>query len=369
LQLITPKRERANGSAYRYYAGFSRAFVGGIIDRYAHEGARVLDPWNGSGTTTSVCAERGIDSVGMDINPGTLAIAWGQFARADLISQLCDSLTAAGIDELLHQTSPPHSADLASIYFSDRTAAAVRSLRSALITVSSDIAKAEHSLHEHFALSGVAFSLLAQVISEALRPLRGTNPSWFAKPNERRERVDISPKQLRSLLASLLRRTWSTARTTSGERDSCFRWPQLLLDDSRREMKHLGKFDVVVTSPPYCTRIDYAVATVPELIALGAFDQRDFEHLRSRMMGSLVTEKSYVSPLQDDNSIVGRTLRSIHGHHTKAAATYYSRYFARYFDDLLLSLDQLASTVVRGHVILVLQNSYFKDVEIDLRKR
>ncbi len=105
LRLSTPKRERLNGSIYRYYAGFSNAFVDDIIDHYVQEGARVLDPWNGSGTTTStsVCAERGIDCVGMDINPGTLAIAWSRFARIDLINRLYESFAAASTDELMGQ--------------------------------------------------------------------------------------------------------------------------------------------------------------------------------------------------------------------------------------------------------------------------
>lgn len=365
-RLRTPKRERANGKDYRYYAGFSRAFVGDIIDHYVHEGARVLDPWNGSGTTTTVCAERGIDCVGMDINPGTLAIAWSRFARADLVTRLCESLAAQSTDELLREVNDHPDESLASVYFKDPAAAAILSLRNALIAATIDIAKGERSQYEFVALSGAAFALLAQVISQALRPLRGTNPSWFVKPKERSERIDISPEEIRSHLDNLLQGNCRSVRTISAERSPHFRWPELLLADSKREMAHLGNFDVVITSPPYCTRIDYAVATVPELIALGQFDQSDFDLLRSRMMGSVVTEKSYSSRLREEDSIVGKTLRAIHGHHTKAAATYYSRYFSRYFDDLLRSLDKVASTVVRGHLVFVLQNSYFKDVEIDL---
>jgi hypothetical protein len=367
-QLSTPKRERAVGSAYRYYAGFSKAFVSDIIDQYVREGARVLDPWNGSGTTTGACAERGIECVGMDINPGTIAIAWSQLASSNLITRLCNALAVKGDDELLGHAGEGTPEDLASVYFSGRSSRAIRSLRGELMRVSLDIAKAEGSNNDYMALSGAAFALLAQVISSSLRPLRGTNPSWFAKPKDWRQRVDVSPTEIRSALDSSLQRMARAANYGNASRAPNFRWPELLIEDSRRELAHLGKFDVVITSPPYCTRIDYAVATVPELIALGNFNQSDFEDLRSHMMGSLVTEKNYTSELREANSTVGTVLRAIHGHHTKAASKYYSRYFSKYFDDLLLSLDRITATVERGQLIFVLQNSYFKDIEIDLSR-
>jgi DNA modification methylase len=37
--------------------------------------------------------------------------------------------------------------------------------------------------------------------------------------------------------------------------------------------------DLVVTSPPYCTRIDYAVATSPELALLGCSMKKDLKAL------------------------------------------------------------------------------------------
>src|ERR1700756_1383022 len=72
---------------HRYYAGYSSSFVGDVLDRYATRNSRVLDPWNGSGTTTFACASAGIESCGSDINPATLPIAWGRLARRDLVEQ------------------------------------------------------------------------------------------------------------------------------------------------------------------------------------------------------------------------------------------------------------------------------------------
>ena len=56
---------------YPYYAGFSRMFAEDAIE-WATDGDKekvVLDPWNGSGTTTRTASQLGIGSVGFDLNP------------------------------------------------------------------------------------------------------------------------------------------------------------------------------------------------------------------------------------------------------------------------------------------------------------
>lgn len=57
----------SRSSWYRYYAGYSRAFVTDTIDHLGlTKGSTILDPWNGSGTTTAVAAEAGYEVVGFD---------------------------------------------------------------------------------------------------------------------------------------------------------------------------------------------------------------------------------------------------------------------------------------------------------------
>lgn len=55
---------------YRYYAGYSDAFV---VDALAWcnvpPNGRVLDPWNGAGTTTRVVQQAKTQSFGFDLNP------------------------------------------------------------------------------------------------------------------------------------------------------------------------------------------------------------------------------------------------------------------------------------------------------------
>ena len=58
----------------------------------------VLDPWNGSGTTTCVASTTGISSLGLDLNPALTVIAQGRMV--DPASS--KSLLSLGSDLALH---------------------------------------------------------------------------------------------------------------------------------------------------------------------------------------------------------------------------------------------------------------------------
>ena len=59
-----------------YYAGFSSAFVSDIIDEFGLTGdSLLLDPMNGSGTTTMVARRVGVPAIGIDANPAMTAVA------------------------------------------------------------------------------------------------------------------------------------------------------------------------------------------------------------------------------------------------------------------------------------------------------
>src|ERR1700678_3726619 len=75
---------------YRYYAGFSERFA-----RTALESARlsaedwVLDPWNGSGTTTATAAALGLNVLGYDLNSVMVLVAKARCLYAGENSSLC----------------------------------------------------------------------------------------------------------------------------------------------------------------------------------------------------------------------------------------------------------------------------------------
>lgn len=360
----TPKLLPTQDLKYRYYAGFSSAFVSDVLDQHANPESRVLDPWNGSGMTTAVCASRGIQATGVDINPATLPIAWARLASKSMLEKLRTRLEAISIEEFFSAEFTAHEHDIINFYFDSSSAHAIQSVRERVILELEGMKDEISSTQEFFALSGSAFLALSNAVAESLRPLKGTNPAWFNKPKSESDLIRLVKEDF---LANFFTGLIISARHAV-ERDlKDFRWPKLMLGDARN-FDLLEKFDLVITSPPYCTRIDYAVATLPEIISMGRMQKSEYDFLRRKITGSVLTEVRNDSSESTRSKYLVDVLAAIEGHYAKASSTYYLRYFKNYFDDLLKSLDQVGKVVPFGKVVMVVQNSFFKEIEIDLRR-
>jgi hypothetical protein len=122
--------------------------------------------------------------------------------------------------------------------------------------------------------------------------------------------------------------------------------------------------DLVVTSPPYLTRIDYAVATSPELAILGPGDVTSIRSLRDRMIGTPTLADSEDLPIGEAGR---RFLGKVELHPSKASSTYYLKYFKQYVTGLAASLSELGRvTKPRATCVLVVQDSYYKEIRCDL---
>jgi DNA modification methylase len=82
LVIPNPKNSR-NGvdRFYWYYAAYSAEFARKTLSQIASSnGAIVVDPWNGSGTTTAAASDLGFKSVGLDLNPVAMIISHARFS-------------------------------------------------------------------------------------------------------------------------------------------------------------------------------------------------------------------------------------------------------------------------------------------------
>ena len=78
--LSSPKRvpssDKKSVDFYHYYAGFSPKFVRDVLTCIdINPNAIIMDPWNGSGTTTQVARNLGFSAIGFDINPVMIIVA------------------------------------------------------------------------------------------------------------------------------------------------------------------------------------------------------------------------------------------------------------------------------------------------------
>jgi DNA modification methylase len=73
---FVPNKTEGVYNWFYYKEGYSKELVNFFLDEFAiAEGARLLDPFCGSGTTLLACKQRGINAIGVDVMPCTLLAA------------------------------------------------------------------------------------------------------------------------------------------------------------------------------------------------------------------------------------------------------------------------------------------------------
>ena len=107
----SPTSKSSKSSWYDYYAGYSPEFVQDVL-KYLDlkNDAVVLDPWNGSGTTTQVAEDYGCITIGYDINPVMVIVAKARRLDPEVFASLY-SLCKDLLKKALTYQSPLHLND------------------------------------------------------------------------------------------------------------------------------------------------------------------------------------------------------------------------------------------------------------------
>jgi len=371
--LPTPKRSLAKESrstgSYTYYAGFSVAFASGALERMGLRRASVLlDPWVGSGTTTRVAQAAGHETIGTDINPAMLLVA-----RAQQAPELPKSRYRLVGTEILRRARGGQSKEIdkkdpLSTWLAPASARAFRSLDEAIrrSVLGNSSACLDYSVIGRYPHElAVSYVALFRTLRRLLIGFFASNPTWVKAPSKPAARLrpssDLIFNVFRAELGTVIDRIEPTplriAPATS----------HLILANSTRLPLKDNSVDAVLGSPPYCTRIDYAMATRLELAAL-SFSDEAFRALRDEAIGT----PTVVSPPRTSPSDWGPScralLQAISGHRSKASSSYYRKVFSQYFDGLQRSLLEIARVAKpRAPVLVVVQDSFYKDVHVDLQ--
>ncbi len=344
MSTTNPKLQTKHAkSLFKYYAGFSDDFVISAIqkeqEQLNQDALIVLDPWNGSGTTTHACNQLGVKSIGVDRNPAMAVFAQARAACNSSIEQI---LTTPALPSNVRSDDPLLT------WFMPSSAKHIRGIEEGIKSISTPEGRA------------LGYIVLFNTTKNLLKKYHTSNPTWIKKP-ELKNRIRPSAQQIQlefnSIRSSLASHKFpehnSSSKSVIVTGDSC----KLPLADS--------SINLTITSPPYCTRIDYAIATSIELSVLSC-SQHKFSELREALMGATTVVDGITS-----NSAWGKTcldtLDSIRKHPSKASSGYYTKNFIRYFDSLFRSICEITRvTKAQGRCHMVIQDSYYKEIHIDL---
>ncbi len=372
----SPKRNpslvHGKSSWYHYYAGFSPDFVKDAM-KYLNltSDAIVMDPWNGSGTTTQIARDMGFSTIGYDINPVMVLIAKAKMIDYGAKRHILDHLGSIIKTARKHTISPFLEVEPLEIWLTPESASVFRNLERAaqemLIDNEYRIIYYEESLANMPCLAALFYTALFRTLREIHSPFYTSNPTWIKTPTQN-ERLHFSADQIYAMLKdqvfAMIEAITPPNRAIEYNKFVDFQIERAS-SDSIPLQDH--SIDAVVSSPPYCTRIDYAIATMPELALLGCSMDKGIKSLRDRMIGTPTISETIPQVRSVYGSICVAFLDAVAAHHSKASKSYYIKYYLQYFDSIYRSLIEIDRTLAEsGRCILVVQDSYYKDIHNDL---
>jgi hypothetical protein len=257
-----------------------------------------------------------------------------------------------------------------ALWFGDRTAAAIRSIENAIrhhLVGALTITPSGTHLEHISALAATFYVALFTLCRELASRFRSSNPTWLRQPRNGEARVGISKEVICSRFVDNLR----SMAVTLASRADLFSAEQakseIRLADSTTMPVAPGSTDFVLTSPPYCTRIDYTAATRVELALLTPLIRLSPKELGRQMIGSTRVPAHEVEVSQSWGLRCARFLDELKRHPSKASDGYYYRTHVDYFDKISRSLDKIALGLKpNGLAVFVVQDSYYKDLHNDL---
>ncbi|MBO2010898.1 hypothetical protein [Hymenobacter negativus] len=370
----TPKRGniqfRNRALWYEYYAGYSPQFALDVIEYLnVDKDSIVLDPWNGIGTTTLAASAAGCLGKGFDLNPVPIVISKAlnvSVGDKQSILPLAKEIVSKATRLRKYEDNEP-----LSIWFGSSASSAIRSIEKSIQVCLVRQRKQDYAfiVSDTSCVSEIAaffYLALFKTIRVLIGKFTGSNPTWVKKPKLDSDKIDYSFSFIKQCfekeIASMLDCFNPVFESSlSGE-------IEVTVGDSSNIPCRSSTVDFVMSSPPYCTRIDYAVSTMPELALLGFADTK-FDTLRRKLIGTTTVPSIQPFISEQWGQSCNMFLTKLKYHSSKASATYYLKNHVQYFDSLFKSISEISRVLKKeGNCVLVVQDSYYKDIHNDLPK-
>ncbi len=367
------KNERSGVHAWHpYYAGYAEDFVSSAIE-YLHlqPGEFVLDPWNGSGTTAVVGARHNLNTIGLDVNPVMNIFSMSKtgysLAKSDSIynnaREIVEKLKDRGLDISLTQNDPLLDFMSPSLCKLTRTTHqiiqekfdAYEKIEENFSNVFSDSYNMSNPIQD-FLTAGLF------ITSRKLAGYKGgSNPTWVKTLDKKNP---VKSENFTKTYLNQITTMINELKNAGIEKTPSVKHIARNADSRSLPLKS-ESVDGIITSPPYLTRIDYAMSTRPELLILS--DEKELRRIRELTMGAPVIVDKKITPKKNWGEICNKILASVENHTSKAAKSYYYPNMLQYFRDAEQSMKEIVRVLKPNKkALVVVQSSYFKEHEIPL---
>ena len=370
MKITNPKQIKAQlegrDTWFPYYAGYSSKFAETIVKSADLPGdAVVLDPWNGGGTTTAVTNKLGLRAHGVDLNPA-MVIA----AKARLLSSREATSLVPLAEEIVAKArqlgEPLGGSDPLTIWFQPSSALVLRRLERSIEILLSDRHDCldfsrQATVNDLSGLAAFYYFALFRTVRDLAQEFVPSNPTWTTQPAAENR---VRPNEIR-IHAAFRGMVQSMSHAIATEPAGTTTNAEVVLHVASSEALPTASnsVDLVLTSPPYCTRIDYAVATMLELAVLRFHPNGTLDALRRSLIGTSTVVKVVPDVRADWGVACLRFLKGVQGHYSKASKTYYYKNHLQYFESMFSSMQEVNRVLKAGaRGVLVVQDSYYKEV-------
>jgi len=204
---------------------------------------------------------------------------------------------------------------------------------------------------------------LFRTVRKIISPFATSNPTWIKRAKNNNLKISLTKKILVQTFTNVVN---NLCRLIQNEVLNVDVEPDIFVADSLSLPMESSSFDACLTSPPYCTRIDYVITSLPELSLLSN-SSKYLELLRSQMIGTTIVPDNNIMQSEMWGKTCVSMLEKVKNHQSKASSTYYSKTFIGYFDRIFCSINEIARLLRKGgNFVIVTQGSYYKNILIDL---
>lgn len=372
--ITNPKRRSPDAAGrdelFPYYAGFSGVFARELIRSAGlNRESTLMDPWNGSGTSTAAAALFGHRALGFDINPVMAVVAKARLLpRVELpsLAPLLADITkkAAGYRRICGDDDPLRT------WFVPNSVTAIRGIERAirkLLVSSIPSSSSFESVSQMSAIAAFFYVALFRTVRRLLENFNSSNPTWIKRPASLRSRMRPNGEDVQSVFRIQVANMSNALAAEPRDRDLITSNCSIQVASSESLPVGDHTVDLVLSSPPYCTRIDYVIATSPELAVLG-FPMKDkLRELRGQLIGTPTIQRRSLSPDPKWGPTCNAFLERVVHHPSRAAKSYYYKTYVQYFAAIAQSFREISRCIKPGgKCVIVVQDSYFKDIRADL---